>query len=463
LYLLHVGDVEGADVHEVAGECSGGGHYGANQVRAAVAALAAFKVTVGGAGAALVRRENVGVHADAHAAACVAPLESGVGENFVEAFFFRGGFDSAGAGNDKRLLDGFRDMLAFDEMRGGAEIVETGIGAGADEDAVHGNIRDGRSGLEAHVFERAFGGFLIVQVLEIVRVRYARGYAGDHAGICTPGDLRSDFFGLQLDGHIEFGVFVGMQQFPALDGFLKFFPSRNEGPAFEIRERGVIGRDHSSAGAAFNGHVADGHAAFHGKFANGLAAVFRNVARAAADADFADDGENDVLCGDAFRAFAVHENVQRFGFRLHKALRGENVLHFAGADAEGKGAEGAMRGSVAIAADDGVAGLRDAEFRADNVNNALIFAVHVKQAYAGFAAIFFECFKLEAGVGVNNGEGAVLGGDGVVHDGEGEIGAADFAAFGFESGEGLRGSAFVDEVAINIDERGFAGFLMNEM
>jgi len=71
---------------------------------------------------------------------------------------------------------------------------------------------------------------------------------------------------------------------------------------------------------------------------------------------------------------------------------------------------------------------------------------------------FFERFKLKACVGVDDGEGAVFGGDGVVHDGEGKIGAADFAPFGFESGEGLRRGAFVYEVAIDVDERGFPRF-----
>ena len=72
-------------------------------MRAAVFALAALKIAVGGAGAAFVRRQDVGVHADAHAAARVAPLETGGGENFIEAFFFGFGFDAAGAGDDRGL------------------------------------------------------------------------------------------------------------------------------------------------------------------------------------------------------------------------------------------------------------------------------------------------------------------------------------------------------------------------
>src|SRR6266481_4311847 len=92
-----------------------------------------------------------------------------------------------------------------------------------------------------------------------------------------------------------------------------------------------------------------------------------------------------------------------------------------------------------------------------------MLAVHVKEADAGLAAIFLKRFKLETRVGVNDGQRAIFGGDGVVHDGEGEIGAADFAAFGAQAGEGLRGSAFVDEVAVDIDERGLAGLFVDDV
>src|SRR5437016_4149660 len=290
-------------------------------------------------------------------------------------------------------------------MRGGAQIVEARICAGADENAVDADVRNRSAGLQAHVFQRALGSFLIVQVLKVMRIGNARVDAGDHAGVGAPGNLRRDLFGLEFDNHVELGSIVRTQKFPTLDRFLKFYSARNERPPFEIRESCVVRRDHSSARAAFNRHVADSHPAFHGKFANGLAAIFRNVSGAAADADFSDDGENDVFRGDAFRTFAVNENVHRLGFGLHEALRGENVFDFAGADAERERAESAVRGSVAVAADDGVAGLRDAQLGADDVNDALVLAVHVEQANAAFAAIFFERFKLEARVGVKDGQG----------------------------------------------------------
>ena len=266
---------------------------------------------------------------------------------------------------------------------------------------------------------------------------------------------------MEFDGGVELGAIVGLEEFPAIYGGLKFLAARDEGAAFEIGERRVVGGDHAGTRAAFDGHVADGHAAVHGESADGFAAVFGNLRVAAADAHFTDDGEDDVFRGDALGTLAVDEDVERLGFGLHEALRGEDVFDFAGADAEGESAEGAVGGGVGIAADDGLAGLGDAEFGADDVDDALMLAVHVEEADAEFAAVALEGFELELGVVVEDGEGAVGGGDGMIHDGEGEIGAADLAAFGFEAGEGLGRGALVDEMAIDVDQRGLAGLFVD--
>src|SRR5208282_1319557 len=89
--LLRAVHVPGADVHEVAFDCGGGSHQRAHQMRAAAFALAALEVAIRRAGRAFARRQNVVIHADAHAATGVAPLESGVEENLVQTFVF--GFD----------------------------------------------------------------------------------------------------------------------------------------------------------------------------------------------------------------------------------------------------------------------------------------------------------------------------------------------------------------------------------
>src|ERR1035441_934966 len=90
----------GADVGEVAGDGGGGGHLRADEVGAAAAALAAFEVAVGGGGAALAGLEDVGVHAEAHAAAGLAPIEAGGLEDGVEAFGFGLALDRLRAGDD---------------------------------------------------------------------------------------------------------------------------------------------------------------------------------------------------------------------------------------------------------------------------------------------------------------------------------------------------------------------------
>ncbi len=51
----------------------------------------------------------------------------------------------------------------------------------------------------------------------------------------------------------------------------------------------------------------------------------------------------------------------------------------------------------------------------------------------------------------------------MVHHRKGEVGAADFAAFGAEPGESLGRGAFVDQVTVNIDDGGLAGLLVNDV
>jgi hypothetical protein len=51
----------------------------------------------------------------------------------------------------------------------------------------------------------------------------------------------------------------------------------------------------------------------------------------------------------------------------------------------------------------------------------------------------------------------------MVHHREGEIGAANFSALGAQPGKSLRGGAFVNEVTVNIDDRGLPGLFADEV
>src|SRR5260370_21153232 len=136
------------------------------------------------------------------------------------------------------------------------------------------------------------------------------------------------------------------------------------------------------------------------------------------------------------------------------------MLDFAGPNAESQRAKRGVRGSVAVDADDGLSRLRDTQLRPDDMHDALLLAVHVKEADAGFAAIFLEGLKLQAGVGVDDGQRAIGGGDRVVHHREGEIGAADFASLGAQAGESFPGSGFLDEVGVNVNWRGLVSLVL---
>ena len=102
------------------------------------------------------------------------------------------------------------------------------------------------------------------------------------------------------DRSIVSRAFVGRQLLPARDSGVPIRAFRRERAAVKILERRVVRRDQSRARAAFDRHVADGHALFHRERANGRAGVLEHAARAAADADPRDQGQDDVLRRHAF-------------------------------------------------------------------------------------------------------------------------------------------------------------------
>src|ERR1019366_1829174 len=73
-----------AHIDEVSSHCRGGGCGWAHEMGAPFAALAPFEVPVAGGGAALLGRENVRVHAQAHRASRLAPLGTSLDENAIQ-------------------------------------------------------------------------------------------------------------------------------------------------------------------------------------------------------------------------------------------------------------------------------------------------------------------------------------------------------------------------------------------
>ena len=89
--------------------------------------------------------------------------------------------------------------------------------------------------------------------------------------------------------------------------------------------------------------------------------------------------------------------MDQHGLRLalRQALRRQHVLDFGSADAEGQRAKRAVSAGMAVAADDGRAGLGQPEFGADDVDDALVGRIHVEQGNAEFFAVLLQ--GLESG------------------------------------------------------------------
>ena len=86
------------------------------------------------------------------------------------------------------------------------------------------------------------------------------------------------------------------------------------------------------------------------------------------------------------------------------------MAHLAGADAERQRAERSVRGGVAVAADDGHAGLRQALLRPDDVHDALLVAHAIVKTDAEIGAVLFHLVELRRADRVEHRQVARRGG-----------------------------------------------------
>src|SRR5690348_13316399 len=110
---------------------------------AAAGALAALEIAVRGRGAAFAGAQGIAVERRAERAAGLAPFESGVAEDAVEPFGFGLALHRPRAGHDPGR---HARLAALGDRRRLAQIIETRIGAGADEDAVDRDLGEKLAG-----------------------------------------------------------------------------------------------------------------------------------------------------------------------------------------------------------------------------------------------------------------------------------------------------------------------------
>ncbi len=179
------------------------------------------------------------------------------------------------------------------------------------------------------------------------------------------------------------------------------------------------------------------------------------MAGAARRADLADDREDDVLGGDAVRQFAVNLNQHVLGFFLDQRLGCQHMLDLGGADAVGQRAESAMGGGVAVAADNRHARQGKALLRPDDVDNALALVMLGIIFNAEFAGVLGQRLDLDAAFLVLDAVDPVFRGRHiVVHHGEGLFRGAHLAAGHAKAFKGLGAGHFMDQMAVDIKERG---------
>ncbi len=139
---------------------------------------------------------------------------------------------------------------------------------------------------------------------------------------------------------------------------------------------------------------------------------------------------------------------------MQQALGGEHVPDLRRADAEGQGAESAVGGGMAVAADNGHAGAAEAQFRPDDMNDAPAGTVPAEQFDAEFRAVFFKERHLFARRFAGKGPRTVRcgrqGRRGMVHRGDGALRAPNGEPTFPQLPKGLRRGYLVDQMQIDI-------------
>lgn len=262
----------------------------------------------------------------------------------------------------------------------------------------------------------------------------------------------------RLHHRVEVRVGIGDQRAPQRDRRLQVGALGRERATLHVGNRLFVHRHHANARTGFDGHIANGHAAFHRQVADRAAGKFQCMAVAAGGADPADHRQHDVLGGHAERQRAFHAHLHVLHLLGDQALRGQHMLDLGGADAVRQRTERAMRGGVRIAADHGHARQGGALLRADHMHDALARIVHLELEDAEVVAVLIQRLHLQARdfVGDRLQPALALGTRGrhvVVGRGDVGVDAPRLAPGQAQAFERLRRGHFVQDVAVDVDQR----------
>ena len=338
----------------------------------------------------------------------------------------------------------------------GAKVRQTRIGAGADEDVLHGNVFHRHAGLKSLIGEPATGG--------CARNRIREGFGFGNrlvnrralVGTCAPGDHRPDARSVDRHRAVVDGAFVGRERPPEAAGGLKLLSRKIGHMGLDPRSRLLVGRDQGASGARLDREVAERHAALDRKRVDRAALILDHVTERTTGAYRAKHRERQILGRAALGQHAVDADQHRLRQTIDERLRRENVLDFRGPDPESEGAERPVGRGVTVAADDDHAGTHQSLLGHHDVLDALMWVVRaVEGVDAVAAAVGLERFGLtQRGRVGNDARRDVRARNDVVHDAEVRVGNGRLHASLDEARKRLRARVFVRKMQIDIEQHG---------
>ncbi len=177
------------------------------------------------------------------------------------------------------------------------------------------------------------------------------------------------------------------------------------------------------------------------------------MAGTAGGADLADDRQDDVLAGHAFRQLAIDTHQHVLGLLLRQRLGSENMLDLGRADAMRQRTESAVGRGVAVAADDRHAGQGKALFGTNDMDDALADVALVIIFEAEILGVLGQRLDLDTAFLVLDAEMAIRRGRNVVvNDSQRLFRRAHLAAGQAQAFESLRRRHFVNQVAVDIEK-----------
>ena len=287
-------------------------------------------------------------------------------------------------------------LPAFHQRSEGAEIFDTAIGTGTEEDIVNLLAQQRLTRLEAHILhgfdERCFFHFA-----HAFRCRDMRSDGHAHTRIGSIGDHRLNVGCIEAHFLVEYGIVIALQGLPISYRLVPFLAFGCIFASFDVLESDFIRSDHTTTGTHFNRKVAECQSSFHSQAADGFAGIFHEITRSPAGGHFRHHVKRHVLGRYAFTQLAVDGNTHGLRPCLKNTLGSHDHFHFTGSDTERHSAHRAVSGSMGVPADNGHSRQSQSAFRTYHVDDSVPLVHHSEVSQPEIGRIFGQgihlCFR----------------------------------------------------------------------